>query len=205
MRFLLLMAFGGIALLVMGGQMLVTAFKNREPLKLSCTDVSKKMPQSDWLQLENCIPDMPNSAHKGVSDSDVENVYIPLLDPNDREGSPRIVVVTDDVKWKGAYLDGSKVETEDQAVDYMAKYMTPTTFAGVVQWGFDLDDSDRSQLQGISPNLADRFLMMEHNKEPSLLLGTLMSLGGIALLIGTVLIFVAGRDDKSEYQEAQEA
>ena len=53
---------------------------------------------------------------------------------------------------------------------------------GLIEFGMELKDSERKQIQSLGENLDPDFVLLKEGEEPKMLFSILMTLGGLALL-----------------------
>ena len=180
---LVLIALTGVAL-YWGGQNFFTGLSERSPLEITCGDYLAHHPDNRWLKLTQCEPDLDNMAIE-EKDGKVTAAYIPLRAKGTTVGKTEIVLRrTDDDMTKLAKLDTLGPGDEATAKRVIAELEGANE--GLVQFGIDLSDKDKKELERLNLGLAADFIIVENGKEPRLLIGGLvfaLGLGGLAFFL----------------------
>ena len=167
-----------------GGHQVYLGLRNRSPVEVTCADFEKQRPNAEWLRLTHCDADIVNAAFESTKYDKVDKVYVPLRPEGVEGGAAKLVVVTDDSEINDL-ADQLKSGGADKTVRrFAAAFEGP--IEGTVQIGYDLSESDQSQLRGLGIGLDHDFAILERGAHPH---GLIVGLGVLALgLLGPIWI-----------------
>ena len=185
-----------IALLWGGGQTLYTALSNRQPTKMSMAEYAKTKPKAEWLELSDCNLAITEGMHSEKYGT-VQEIYIPLYAPTDK-GTDKIVALlaTKEQTLMNLYQATSTLKTDDAYRQWLATHkdqLFKKTVRGLVRFGIDLKDNDRSKLASLEKSLAPDFIIIDDGKEPSMMMGLGMTGGGLVILVIGLLKWLGSR------------
>lgn len=171
---LVLIAITGFAF-YWGGTNAWVGLHNREATEITCADYVKHRPEAKWLKLTECDVDFDNMAIETGKNGVYTAVYIPLRPRGVTEGTNAIVVKRTDADILALAHRFNDATPSDATVKAAVALHTQPQ-EGLMQFGLDMSDSDRRELDKLGLGLANDFVIMDYGKEPKLLLG-LLSLG----------------------------
>lgn len=184
-------------LLVTGGQGVYTGLTNRTPTVLTITDYVDNKPEAKWLEVTDCYLDLTEAAYLEENGRMVE-IYVPLRE-NPESEKVHLVLATDDSALMGLLKKMQKVNSEQQALEFLTKHKDEVfqqrSVNGLVRYGVDLDEEDRGKLRALDKALVSNFAIIDEGAEPALGTSLLMLVGG--LILG-VLTFLATAGSKNE-------
>jgi len=193
-----IVAFAALYMMWMGGQGLYTSIKNRAPMELTCGSYDEVKPNKEWLKLTGCELNVLESSYM-EENGKVTELYIPARGPGEEEGDTiHVLLATDDKDLLALTNEMIQLESEAELMSYFAKYRsqlyTTRDIQGLVRYGVNLDDSDRSDLQGLDDTLAPDFVIVDDGEAPGL--GKSLGLfgGGSVLLLGIGAAAAGGKD-----------
>jgi len=161
-----------------GGTNAWVGLKNREVTEISCADYVAHRPDAHWLKLTACEVDFENMAIETDKNQKYTAVYIPLRPAGVTEGQTHIVVKrTDEEMLTLAHRFNDSQPSE--ATITKARALDEQAQEGLVQFGIDMSDHDRNELDKLGLGLAPDFVIMDHGKQPRLLLGLLALVAGL--------------------------
>jgi len=187
-----------------GGQGLFSALKQSEPLRMTCAEYEKARPDAIWVELRDCVVDLPDGMFAGTATEPTE-LFLPVL-PADAEEDAKtsLVLVSKDPKLLGLMGEMGKLDAEkdeakatEWATQHATELFSPRTVTGMVQFGIDLSESDRDQVKNLGDNLKPDFSMLEDGKKPELGFSLAMVGGSFACLVFGVFMFLRGRAPKA--------
>jgi hypothetical protein len=178
-----------IALLWGGGQGLYTAFKNRQPLVITCQEYLDQRPSAEWVTITEARFDFLNSAvsQSKIGDRTTE-VFIPLrgkAENPDREiqlllasKKPETISLMENMS---ANFESAKTPS-DIRPEFMKKIAEVQTVSGLIRFGINADSKTEQKLAKLNLPLAKNFVMLNEGDEPSL------AGSGLAFGLGLLLL-----------------
>ena len=181
-----------IGLFWAGGQGIYTAFTNRTPTVLSCQDYARAKPSAEWLVITNCQLDLTRACYLSyVGDKNPYEYYVPVESRGSTTGKVHVLLKTADPGLKSTIAEMSKLKTDNDARVWLQKNRQRAfprqDVRGLVRYGIDLKSSDRDQLAQADKDIAQDFIILESDAQPSFASGIAYTGSGLALLIGLVL------------------
>ena len=167
---------------------LVLAWREREPLEITCADYIAKRPTERWLRLTHCAADADHLGvlvKKGGGSSTISKVYVPLR-PEDTNANAHLVVARDDDAIRA--IAGHRESTQASAATearVAASLAEPTE--GLVR---DAASAERTDLPEHVNGLADDFVVIERGDHPTIgfaILATVVGLIGLIVTTGMVI------------------
>jgi hypothetical protein len=196
-RLTILLFFAMIGLLWAGGHKTYTALTNRKPITMSYSDYVQTKPSASWLALTNCELDLPHTCvlkHSDDKNGDRNVYYIPVLDPDVyipglNPNAPRqksyVVYKTTDASICASVKDLNNFKTDEAARAWVraniARVFPLRNISGLIA------SEDRSDLERLQKNLADNYIILDADAQPSLAAGIGFSGAGLAMLFGMVV------------------
>lgn len=181
-----------LALLWKGGQGLYTSLTNLSPKEMTLAECEQSKPSAAWLTLKDCQLDLADCAAKKSSSGVIEELYIPVHPVNTQADNPPVYVLfaTKDRTLMNALNGMNQIRDEQQALTYVLQHheeiFPKRTISGLVRFGIELDDKDKSKLQTMQMNLQRDFIIIDDGKQPEFIISALLFAGG--LLIGFLLL-----------------
>jgi hypothetical protein len=202
MRLGCIAALVGLYLLWTGGQGLYTAVKNREPFQVACQNYGEVRPSQEWLELTGCSLNLLEASYTETGGS-VTELFIPARGENeDGDGTPiHVLVATKDPDLLGIANQLIKIEDETEMMKFAVENgdkMFPTrNVSGLVRYGVDLDDDERSQLKNLDANLSENFVIVDEGKSPGFGRAVGFLSGGVVLVLITGAALVGSSGSKA--------
>ena len=170
-----------------GGQGLYVSLTNRTPTVLSYDDYAKSNSKASWLAITNCMLDLADASYRTTSGSTVPTeLYIPVTGLGDKSDQVRVLLATKSSRMILALAELENKKTESEALAWMMKNhelaFPKNGVKGLVRFGLDMKEKDRSKLLKLQPNLTKDFIILDDGQEPSLVKSLGMIAGGVALL-----------------------
>lgn len=184
-----------LSCLFVGASKVQTALKNRTPTVMSYDAFIQTRPNAEWLILTNCQLNLFEAAyfHKiGDKDPHPSQYYIPVHGVGSPAGRICILLKTSepDLMATMEQMRGLKNQTTlmSWTGQNAARVFPKRTVQGVILSGLDsLKSTDRSELKRLHTNIADDFIILNSNAEPSLTTGISYCGAGLAALFGMVI------------------
>jgi hypothetical protein len=188
----------GVLALVSAGwgvQKIYVAIRESHQVTLSCADYVTKRPDARWLKLTDCEYDFDHLAYMANSSGGKYTaVYFPLRPAGEEGGATHIVVKRDDAAMLDvvyAFEHGNENPPGRDPV--LATLMKPVE--GLVQYGLDLDDKDKRELEKLDLGLANDFVLIDNDSKPNIRLGIFLLVLGLVTLSGLAVFAVTTRRD----------
>jgi hypothetical protein len=187
--FLVILTLG---LLWAGGQKLFTALTNRKPTVMSYEDFARTKPEAAWLVITNCRLDLTRACYKSyVGDKTPTRFYIAVCDRDLSSNSIRILLKTSDPALVGTMREMESFKSEAEAKAWgtrnWERLFPRRNVTGLVCSGIDLDSNERADLSRAVKGLADDFVILEADAQPSLVAGLSLITSGLAVLCALVV------------------
>ncbi len=165
-----------VAMTWWGGQGVWTALTNRTPEVAECGAAV----DAEWVELRGCVYDLDNLIYSGPFGVPTR-AYVPLHAPGAAPDAPiQAVLETKDE----ALIDWLRDEVAGRTppLERLAGYVEPQTVRGVVQFGAELSDETRDEIQDLT-GLGESFVIVEEGAEPSMFWAALKLLFGLLTLL----------------------
>jgi len=185
----LVLLFIGIiaALFWAGGQGLYVALTNREPAVMSYDDYIKTKPNAVWLELTNCVLDIGSASYRAAAGSSrPTELFIPITGETEGKDEVHVLMVTKSPELLQAIAELESKKTESEVMMWAIKNRAISHpkqgVTGLVRFGIDMKDKERSKLMQLQSNLAKDFIMLDDGLKPALGKSVgLLALGVMAL------------------------
>lgn len=186
-----------IGMLWAGGQKLHTALTNRTPTVMSYADYVATKPSAAWLTLTNCQLDLVHSCYLsyiGDKHADDQNIYyIPVLVPASDSKEVHALLKSSNPTFLKTIKEMVNLKSDTEAETWLRKnrdrIFPKESITGVICSGMDLKDSDREKLAQTQKNIAEDFVILDENAQPSVVAGFSCTAAGLASLCGLVVYF----------------
>lgn len=184
----------GLGLLWQGGHGLYTAITNRNPTTLSYAEFRQTRPKVNWLYLTNCQLDLVHSyfiGRVGGGVNEARDFFIPLLDPDSENLKTCVLLKTHDDEFVGMIQRLTAI-SEGEAAQAWVRTNLDRIFPrrnvhGLVRSPLDLESNERSKLAPLLNNVAEDYVILESDAQPSALAGLATGISGFGILAGLVL------------------
>jgi hypothetical protein len=192
--FFLVLAIG---MLWAGGQKIHTALTNRTPRVMGYADYVSQKPSAAWLTLTNCQLDLIHSCYLSyVGDKNAgeqSTYYIPLFDPGSDSKQVHVLLKSSNPGFLSTIREMINLKSDADAETWFKKnrdrVFPRQSVTGLVCSGMDLKDSDREKLAGTQKNIAEDFIILDENGQPSMTAGIACTGAGLASLCGLIVYF----------------
>lgn len=165
----------GVAGVFWGGKNTYTSLHNLSPLTLTCAQFEAQPPDSQWLQLRECEPDLDNMAIE-TQGTRVEAVYMPLRAPDPAALSrSKLVLVIDD----GPLLALGERGADAALYEDWLRTIRDRGVTGLVELGVDRSERKKQELRDVGLNTVGDPALLVHGARPR----PLWLAGGV-LLVG---------------------
>jgi len=197
-----------IGLLWGGGQGLYVALKNRQPTAMSYEEYVKTKPKAEWLVLSNCVLNLPDSSYRASKTSDTPTMlFVPVSVPKNSDSKKvQVILATKDEAMLETMKEMQKQKSSTSALTWILKNsdrcFPKKDISGIVQFGIDQKDSERSKLSKLQGDLADDFIIIQDGEEPKILLSGVIFAGGVLLLLGLISNIFSKKDIDDVIDEA---
>jgi hypothetical protein len=188
-----------LALLWMGGQGLYIALKNRKPVSMTFAEYARTRPDGHWVQLKNTKLDIMGAVYSGRLGS-IKEVYIPLHSNDDSAEDEKVIALlhtkdpaTLDLMREMKQLKDNSVAQLEFVLKNKERLFPVKEVNGLLEFGIDSDDGKRMKIAKLSDDLVKDFVVIEHNRQPSLL----MSLAFLAGSFFTMWLFWLRKSSRS--------
>lgn len=176
-----------------GGQKLYTAITNRTPTVLSYDSYARTKPSADWLVITNCQLNLTRASYLSyASSADPYEYYVPVESCNSPTGKVHILLKTADPELKATIAEMNKLNSDAAARAWVLKNYRRAfprlDVRGLVRYGIDLKSSERDQLAHAEKNIAQDFIILDSDSQPSFAAGIACTITGFALL-ATLLLY----------------
>ncbi|MBN2493272.1 MAG: hypothetical protein JXR96_01670 [Deltaproteobacteria bacterium] len=200
MRWSFLLLILAAALLWGGGQGVYSYSKNPEPRIMTCAEYFEQRPDDVWIELSGCVMNLPEGMYSGPADHPSE-IFVPIHPKDAPEGQKALIVLVSHEKKlltlmaEMARLDrkGDEAEIEQWSVKNADLLFGECEIRGMVKFGLELDDDERSQIGALSSILLPEFVMLEQDAEPNLAFSLVMLSIGLLVLVGILVAFLRAR------------
>ena len=201
MRFGCLAALGGLYLLWVGFQGLLTAAKNRAPLEMSCQNYADSKPAKEWLRLTDCSTSLMEASYTDDRGKATE-IFLPARGTAELEGTRvHVLVATKDDELLSVANQLISMKDEESlmrfALEHHQQIVSTRSIEGLVRRGVDLDEKERDQLKNLDATLAEDFVILDEGKEPGLTRPLGMFSGGAVLLLFSAFVLAGSAGGKS--------
>lgn len=195
-RLMLFLAILGIGMLCAGGQKLHTAMTNRKPTVMSYADYIATKPSAAWLTLTNCQLDLVHSCYLsyiGDKNAGEQTIYyVPLFQPGaDKE--VHVLLKTSNPTFLKTIQEMTKLKDDQEGEKWIRQNVNRIfprqDVTGLVCSGMDLKEQEREEVGRTQKNIADDFIILDENGQPSVAAGASCTVAGLASLCGLVLYF----------------
>ena len=204
-----MLALVAVAMLWGGSQGLYTYLNNPEPVEMSCAEYAEKRPEGEWVKLSECeywldeavIIGMPKGfgdTGKSEEFATVDDVYVPLRPKGQPIGeSTPLVMASNDGELESRITKVALSDTPDRVLREHPEWGTETiTVEGTIQYGIELSEEDRKDVERLSDDLDENFVVVDRGKKPDLQVSLSMTIAGVvlSLLLGGGVFFFAVRE-----------
>ena len=200
-RFGIFLVIATIGLLWKGGQSLYTAAMNRHPTTMSYEKYVETKPRAMWLVLTNCTTRLTESCFKSYYGSkNATELFIPVRgqESGKEKGKIHVLLATKNADQLAAFSEMQNLNSKEEALKWMIKnskrVFSDRSVGGLVRFGVDLKDRDRSKLAGLIKDAADDFIILEEGAQPSFGEGIGFSVAGVMVLGGIVVYLRRNRE-----------
>jgi hypothetical protein len=203
LRLGLVLVIAALALLCKGGQSLYTAVTNRNPTTMGYDQYVQSRPKATWLVLTNCTTFLTQAAFKRYEYSQVPTeLYLPVRSQEeDSEGQKvHVLLATKDPALLSTFREMQELKNAPRekvlawAKENKGRLVNRRNVSGLVRFGIDLKESERTKLASLMKNASDDFIILEEGSKPSMGEGLAMSLGGLMLIGGMTLYACRSRE-----------
>lgn len=190
MRALLILV--SLGLLIMGGQAIFTTLTNLDPGSYTLEEYHQQRPKDKWLELKNCqLNVLAASFETSLGKSTPEMVYIPIRPAEAEETDETVVLLAaEDLALRQLVEKMNRIEQESTLLAFVGEHsdaLFPTKdIKGLVRFGVEMDEGDRSDLRKLDSSLAKDFVVIDEGSKPSWLRAAMLPAG---LLLGAIGIF----------------
>jgi len=183
-----------LALLFLAAPQVRTALRNRKPTVMSYAAFVQSRPNAEWLRLTNCQLNLLQvSFMHRIDDKDPrpDRFYIPVHGAGSPTAITYILLKTAEPDLLATIAEIKGLKTESALKDWVSKNAARAfphrTVQGVILSGLmDVQANERSELMRVQKNLADDFIILDSNAEPSVAAAISYCTGGLAALCGLV-------------------
>jgi hypothetical protein len=160
-------------------------------------------PKATWLVLTNCTTFLTQAAFKRYEYSQVPTeLYLPVRSQDeDNEGQKvHVLLATKDPALLATFREMQELKNAPRekvvawAKENKGRLVSRRNVSGLVRFGIDLKESERTKLASLMKNASDDFIILEEGSKPSMGEGLAMSLGGLMLLGGMTLYACRSRE-----------
>jgi hypothetical protein len=149
-------------------------------------------PNAEWLALTNCQLNLFQASylhHPGDTAPHPYQYYIPVHGMGSPSGKICILLKTSEPDMMATISEIRGLKTDSALLAWTSKNSARAfpkrTVQGVILSGLeDLKSTERSELKRVQTNIADDFIILDSNAEPSLTAGISYSAAGLAALFG---------------------
>jgi hypothetical protein len=181
-----------LVLLFLGAQQVQTAFLNRKPTVMSYEAFVQSRPKAQWLRLNDCQLNLFQASYLhriGDQDPHPYHYYIPVHGVASPAGRICILLKTSEPDLLATISEIKGLKTESALASWTSKNAARAfpkrTVQGVISSGLlDVKSNERSELMQVQKDIADDFIILDSNAEPSLTAGISYCTGGLAALVG---------------------
>lgn len=179
-----------ICLMWAGGQKIYTALGNRKPAVMSYSEYARTKPSASWLVLTNCKLDIPHTCYL-TKNGATEAYYIPVFDPDAPKEKAYVLYKTTDPSISAILKEMDGLKTDDEIRTWLKANMNRVfprrDVSGLVAFGIESSDN-RQELERVQENMADHFVILNANAQPSLAVGIGFMGAGLGILCAMVLV-----------------
>jgi hypothetical protein len=192
-RGVLFIVFVIVGLLWAGAQSLHTALTNRTPAVMSYEAYAKAKPSAKWLVITNCQLNLFRSSYLSYAgDQNPTYYYIPVHDLSSVTGQVCILLKTAEPDLLATIAQIKGLKGDDASLVQWVRKNRARAFPrrnvqGLVCFGIDMKSTDRAELARVQNNIAQDFIILDANAQPSLAAGISYSTAGLASLCGLVV------------------
>lgn len=189
--------FGGLivggAFGLMGGQDIKEAVGNPEPAKVTCKQVYEKVPEKEWLTISGCVIDLSRATYffKKDKPQELTDLYIPVfVDDENGPAKAKLSLHTTDQGLIGRFARakamGDKGEdTRAYLQEHASEFIIRGPVSGMIESGMTKSGAEHRKIRELDTDLDPDFMVLRHDKKPSLGGGIVMlGLGAIISLVG---------------------
>jgi hypothetical protein len=181
-----------VGLLCAGVQSLHTALTNRKPAVMSYEDYAKAKPSAKWLVITNCQLNLFRSSYLShAGDRNPTHYYIPVHDLSSVTGQVCILLKTAEPDLLATITEIKGLKADATLTEWVrknrARAFPRRSVQGLVCFGMDMKSTDRAELARVQHNIAEDFVILDGNAQPSLATGISYSTAGLASLCGFVV------------------
>ena len=175
-----------------GGQNLHTAITNRTPTVISYDTFARTKPSADWLVITNCQLNLTHACYLSYAgNADPYEYYVPVESGSSATGKIHILLKTADPGLKATIAEMNQLHSNTSTRAWMQKNYQRAfprqDIRGLVRYGIDLKSSERDQLANADKNIAEDFIILDSDAQPSFAAGIAYTLSGFALLVALIL------------------
>jgi hypothetical protein len=175
-----------------GGQKLYTAITNRTPTVVSYDTFARTKPSADWLVITNCQLNLTRACYLSYAgNADPYEYYVPVESGSSATAKIHILLKTADPGLKATIAEMNKLHSDASARAWMQKNYQRAfprlDIRGLVRYGIDLKSSERDQLADADKNIAQDFIILDSDAQPSFAAGIAYTITGFALLVALLL------------------
>lgn len=192
-RLMIVLFVAMIGCLWAGGQKICTALANRKPTVISYSEYARTKPSASWLVLTNCRLDVPAACYLRHSDDkngDRDEYFIPVVNPETLKEKSCVLYKTTDPSICAVLKEMDGLKTDDAVRAFvranLERVFPRRNVSGLVAFGID-STSHRGDLERLEKNMADNFVVLNADAQPSLAAGLGFAGAGLGLLFGLVL------------------
>ncbi len=180
-----------------GGQGLYTYFTNRKPTAISYQDYLKTKPKAVWLMLTNCVLAISRASYMTVAGAPATTspteIFIPVRSSFDDDGKVSVLLASRNPEYLATFAEMQNLESKSDAeaaawgTKNYQRIFPRRDVVGLVRFGMDRNDKD-SKLANLYKNAEQGMIIIDENKEPSLVTSLALVMAGFALVVAGVLI-----------------
>lgn len=184
-----------LSCLFVGASKVQTALRNQTPTVMSYDAFIQTRPNAEWLMLTNCQLNLFEAAyfhHIGDKDPHPSQYYIPVHGVGSPAGRICILLKTSEPDLMSTMEQMRALRDKTTAMSWTSQHAAQVfpkrTVRGVILSGLEeLKSTQRSELKRLHTNIADDFIILDSNAEPSLTTGISYCGAGLAALFGMVI------------------
>ena len=185
---------GGLLLIILvlgalwyGGQGVYTAYRNQKITSLTLAEYEKQRPDAEWIEFKGAYLDIPETvtmSRKGK----IESLYIPLRPDAGGDEMIHVVLHTKSMDYLRLADELNTIKSPEEAKKFLLTNMDriypKKDVQGLVEFGVNLKEKERSQVEKLNTKLAPNFVIISDGEKPNMpLYGGILAAGIVIPLL----------------------
>lgn len=196
----------GVPLLLLGGEGLYYATRDRQPKTIACDRYLRERPDATWLRLGNCEIDYLGAAYRETSSGAITELFFPVRPIGQQRTAPTaIIMATRDrtaLDTAQQTIGAGKQADQEQFLVMMLKIVTNLRASREINGYVRRSFLERLQAQrlvsGLGVPVDSSFIVIDLYGQPSIELPAILAGSGAVSALAGLALLVRGRRGRRE-------